>query len=688
MPLILNKEQKKAVEVSEGPLLIVAGPGSGKTRVLTSRIAEILNRSPDSNVLAVTFTNKAASEIKERIYKECSDVNINNVWVGTFHSVCLRFLRAYPSIAPVNPGFTIADDNDCKNILKNILKDAGLQHDSAEVKKYQTIISSLKNNNHQNYDNVLKVVEVYNEYEKILERSHCIDFDDIIVKALHMLRLDSGLSESLRKKFNHVLVDEFQDTNMSQYEVIKILGKSSSSICVVGDFDQSIYSWRGGSPEALSWFTSDFPDCFVVTLSKNYRSSSNIVNVCKSIIQDNYAPYRSDLAPTQGDGPPISFTLYATDREEARKVIESYQEFSGSSAVIFRINAQSRLFEEELARKGLAYNMVGSLKFYERAEIKDIISYLRIVVNPNDFLAYSRAIAVPKRSVGKITLEKLQDSSQNFNFDLIEASLKSETFLPLKAGKNVKKFGEEILEIKNIVQSEGIAAGCVVIYENFLKNSHKDDPDRLENLGEFISAARLFESDSSVLINNFPIQSLPKDHQLAAFLENISLSSGADTAEDSSVITLITAHASKGREFNNVWVVGLEESIFPHFFAEDKTNIEEERRLLYVAASRARENLSFTAARKRMFYGRDKNNSLSRFLESIKPHVSNNKGSIRSKNIHDDTYEKINVSDIVRHVKFGHGVVTDVQGDTATVSFHDSVRLLSLRYAKLKVINK
>ena len=686
---ILNKEQSSAANILQGPLLIVAGPGSGKTRVLISRIINLVKTGVNpSDILAVTFTNKAAKEIKERLLVEVLETDLGSTWVGTFHSVCLRLLRANPSIAPVNPGFTILDDSDSKNIIKNILKDLNKMSESSDVKRMQSLISSLKSRDPLVDENTLTLsdLEIFKEYVSILNKTNCLDFDDIILKTLVMLESDNKHAQNLRGKFKHILVDEFQDTNTAQYDVVKLLGSKADSTCVVGDFDQSIYSWRGGTPEALSWFTSDFPNAKVVTLTHNYRSSSNIVNVCKGIIKNNYAPYRSELVPTLDEGDPVVLKKYDSDLTEAKGVIEDYRTTYGSSAIIFRINAQSRLFEEELTRKGLKYNMVGSLKFYDRAEIKDIISYLRLTINPNDFVAYSRAVSVPKRGLGKVTLDKIYENSSRFGFNLLETSSNAHEFINGRTSDKVKDFVENITNLKYVIQEEGLASGCNFVYTSFLKPHYFNEPERLENLGEFISAAKIFESDVSVLVNNIPVSSLPREDQVAAFLENISLSSSSDGTEDPNALTLITAHASKGREFDNVWVAGLEEGIFPHFFSDNKVNIEEERRLLYVAASRARKKLTFTSSSKRMFYGKEKRNQLSRFALDIDfPRREKDFSHNTAVNKATDSYEPVKVNDVVYHAKFGEGVVTNLESETATVSFKDGVRILSLKYAKLVV---
>lgn len=627
----LNDRQKEAVLYGEGPLLILAGAGSGKTRVLTHRIAYLIEERgvPPYNILAITFTNKAANEMKERVKSLIGD-KLDDLWIGTFHSICVRILRRYIDRLGYSSSFVIYDSYDQKTVVKECIKEMNLDKETYKERSILSTISSLKNTMvtpdeyiNENYNSFYNrnVGEIYALYEKKLKSNNGLDFDDLILKTIELLKNNSDVLEYYQKKFRYIFVDEYQDTNKAQYQLVNLLSQKYKNLCVVGDDDQSIYGWRGADISNILNFEEDFPNTKIIKLEQNYRSTKNILDVANSVIKNNYERKDKALWTSNDKGKPIVIKMTSDEREEGDFVANNIEELiqkegynPSDFAILYRTNAQSRIFEEIFMRRNIPYKIVGGLKFYDRKEVKDIIAYLRLIQNPLDDVSLMRIINVPKRGIGNATIEKVEQYAAQRGESLYSALLDVEQIpgLSKRAENNLKSFTtminkflamKEILDLKDFV--EEIVNGTGYIRELELEDT-VEATSRIENIKEFVSVAVDFEFKNP-------------DGTLEDFLADVSLLSDVDKTEDDfESVTLLTVHSAKGLEFPVVFLVGMEEGLFPIARAIDvESELEEERRLCYVAITRAEVQLFISHANMRTIYGNTNICIPSRFVNEI-----------------------------------------------------------------------
>lgn len=622
----LNPRQFDAVTALDGPVLVVAGPGSGKTRVLTHRVAALLStgRAQPWEVLAVTFTNKAAAEMRERIKNLVGDEG-DRIWVATFHATCARILRTNHVAARLPANFTILDADDAQRLLRNVLVDLELPAETADVREYAHVISRARNNNvspdqlEAEFPRESFAAEPYRLYNRRLEEMGAVDFDELLLRTAWLLRNHPDITARYQQRFRYVLVDEYQDTNPVQYELTRSLTNSDGNICVVGDFDQSIYAWRGATPEVMANFTSDYPNATVVALEENYRSTEQIVSVCRSVIEPNPAVHRPKLFTNNGAGDAVRLLACLDDRDEARLVVRELADLpaGADAAILLRTNAQSRPFEEELASLRVPYSVVGALRFYDRAEVKDALAWMKVALNNRDVVAFTRASTAPRRGLGETTLDTIVRHSRNLECSVVDAAkdLLNSGSLPSRAVGPVTGFVESIDRIRDVALGEGPAAALRVLYdqlglrEHYLKD-REEGQSRVENIEALHAGAEAYRSYQDPAAAT------------TAFLENAALVAAADTEpETARRVLIMTAHASKGKEFDWVYVAGVEDTYFPMARAGENPNEFEERRLLFVACSRARQRLTLSYCEQRLRYGKVTEAEISPFLDSLPSQV-------------------------------------------------------------------
>lgn len=627
---ILNSAQREAVESVDGPFLVLAGAGSGKTRVLTYRIAHLIRDLEVApwNVLALTFTNKAAAEMKQRL----SDLgaNVEDVWVGTFHSICARILRINANKIGFDSSFTIYDSDDQNALIKRCIKELSINDSAMKPNYVKACISDAKNKFilPEYYiesfgDNPLakKVKIVYEKYQEALHQSNAMDFDDLILNTIRLFDSEKAVLEHYKKQFRYIHVDEYQDTNMVQYQLIRLLVNDRCNICVVGDNDQSIYGWRGADIRNIIEFEKDFPGAKVIMLEKNYRSTQNILNLANSVISYNKNRRDKSLWSDLGDGDKIIYYIANDEKDEAQFVadtiksgIQSGEKFE-DYAILYRTNAQSHNFEYILRRAGIKYDILGGLRFYDRKEIKDLVAYLKFVVNPYDEMSFRRSINEPKRSIGSVSIDKIMGYAQSFENNILKAVeyCISNKVLSGKATQSLRDFYNLMIEsmnnefapseiLKNILEKTKFTE----VYE--LQNDAQAIA-RLENIDELLSQMMNYEKDK---------KQKNESYDLAGFLQDISLISDQDQLEEGEKATLLmTIHTAKGLEFKNVFLVGMEDGIFPSMLAMNEDGLEEERRLCYVAITRAKQKLYLCRANKRERFGKTEMNLPSRFIKEM-----------------------------------------------------------------------
>ena len=648
----LNKEQLEAAKTTEGALLILAGAGSGKTRVLTSRIAYMIqNGAIAGKILAVTFTNKAAKEMKERLASILGEKVVRYMWVGTFHSICGRILRqdienySFQSGKQLDKNFTIYDETDSLAVIKQAVKKLNLDDKIYQPKLIKAVISNAKNKMQDAYTFATfardfksqKIGQVYELYENTLNNNNAIDFDDMLMLCVKLLEQNPEVRKKYYDKFQHILVDEYQDTNQAQYQLVKALYTNlqpevpkSRSLCVVGDVDQSIYSWRGADFRIIMNFQNDFPNAKVVKLEQNYRSTANILNAANAIIENNEERVDKVLYSQKGDGEKISLYEAQDEGDEANYIVntiratsENYNQF----AVLYRTNAQSRALEEALIAAGIPYRIYGGLKFYDRKEIKDAIAYLKIIYNTNDSQSLRRIINVPKRAIGETTLKHLQDYADENDMSLFEAIMDVDNISTIKSGTaaKLKDFAGLILKLKDAESKYSLPEFLSLVLEKsgYLRelqvSGTDEDATRIENLQELVNVANEFEPEEL-------------DNTLGEFLAQVSLVSDIDGMDEiANNVTLMTLHSSKGLEFPIVFLAGCDEGIFPSARCSNSlSELEEERRLMYVGVTRAETKLYLTTAKRRQMWGEYKYYSPSRFLEEIPAQLLDREESLYS----------------------------------------------------------
>ncbi len=732
----LNERQKEAVLATEGPVLVLAGAGSGKTTVLVNRIAYMISEKHIRpwNILAITFTNKAAREMKDRIERLLGDT-AKDMWIGTFHSVCVRILRSCIDLLGYSRDFVIYDTADTKTVMKECLRELDIDEKSFPVRNVLSIISNAKNDlmDAATFENVYKsdyrmsiIAKIYYRYQTKLRKNNAVDFDDIILNTVKILSENPDVLSKYQDKFQYILVDEYQDTNNSQYLLINLLAQANRNLCVVGDDDQSIYKFRGANIGNILNFEDDYSDVQKITLDQNYRSTQNILDAANSVISNNKGRMGKSLWTSNGDGNKVFVYTGTNEYDEARYIarqIKKHFDEQGSfsdCAILYRTNAQSRVIEEMLMRESVPYKVLSGLRFYDRKEIKDIIAYLRVVYNPNDDVSLARIINEPKRKIGNATLEKARNIAREKETSLYDVISHADDYPEFKTAiKKLLSFSEiiqSLIKLKDTVTIEELT-GRILNDTGYMPALVMEDTTesktRIENLGEFISVITEFEKNEET------------GNTLGEFLENISLVSdidGYDENEDSAV--LMTIHSAKGLEFPIVFLSGLEEGLFPGMRSmESDDDIEEERRLCYVAITRAKEQLYITKTISRTIHGKTMPTTASRFFKEIpveyledkttlqpkvakvmqdlgvrnaaapKKEVYMTKGfgsSVKSSGSTD--YSKFKAGDTVEHRTFGRGEIlkaTPCGNDCILEIQFESIgfKRLMAAFAKLKKIN-
>ncbi len=714
---ILNDAQSAAVAQTDGPVLIFAGAGSGKTRVLTHRIAYLLGelRVAPERILAVTFTNKAAGEMKSRLHAMVGPV-ARDVWVGTFHAMCVRILRRDGARIGIGRSFAVIDEHDQRQLVKEILDDLDYdeRHLSAGVclaeidKAKNALIWPEQYAESQTSFVGERIANVYTEYQRRLAESNSLDFDDLIVRTIDLLERDKDTREKYQHRFEYVLVDEYQDVNSAQYRLVALLAGYHGNVTVVGDDDQSIYSWRGSDYRMILRFEEDFPGAKTFKLEENYRSTGRILNAANDLVANNRSRAPKRLFTARQEGEPITLYPAATERDEARYVVEKVKSMVRDGAayrdfvVLYRTNAQSRVFEEALLAEGIPYRVVGGVGFYARSEIKDVVAYLRYIVNASDALAFKRIVNVPRRGIGQQTLAALVAAANASHMSVGEAIFSNDLLraaVPKKL-KELERFAELIADLRKFAESAGIADLLVAIMERsgYVRELQSEDSHdaraRLENLSELVGVAREYEARD-------------EEPSLAGFLANIALVSDLDALEeDASYVTLMTLHSAKGLEFSSVFLTGLEEGVFPHSRTlTEPAELEEERRLAYVGITRAIDRLFLTYAARRALFGNTYAYPKSRFLEEIPAvHVLESDsvplprpagGRWREVAIHESAGAGVHLGlkdgDRVRHPKWGEGRIESIVGaggdGLVTIDFPNvGQKMLMLKYAPLEKI--
>ena len=739
----LNKEQREAVFHTEGPLLILAGAGSGKTRVLTHRIAYLIDEKGVNpwNILAITFTNKAAGEMRERVDRIVG-FGSESIWVSTFHSTCVRILRRHIERLGYSTNFTIYDADDQKTLMKDVCKQLQIDTKIYKERSLLAAISSAKDEmitpdayelNAAGDYHKQKIAKVYREYEKQLRSNNALDFDDLLVKTVQLLQTQPDILEYYQERFRYIMVDEYQDTNTVQFKLISILAKKYRNLCVVGDDDQSIYKFRGANIKNILNFEHVFEDARVIKLEQNYRSTENILNAANGVIRNNYGRKDKALWTENGVGDKLVFQQFDNAYDEAdyivsdirshvREGVRSYNDH----AILYRTNAQSRMFEEKFVTANIPYKVVGGINFYARKEIKDLLAYLKTIDNGLDDLAVKRIINVPKRGIGLTTINRVQENAVERGVGFYEA-LRTVDMIP-GIGRGVAKLESFVALIEHFKESAKTMLVSELMqeildytgYMEELKEEGGEEAEtRIENIDELLSKIAAYEESCE--------DEIPT---LSGFLEEVALVADIDSLDESSdYVVLMTLHSAKGLEFPEVYLAGMEDGIFPSYMtitADDPSEIEEERRLCYVGITRAMENLTLTCARRRMMRGEVQYNKMSRFLKEIPVHLFATGGNAVQKETQEPTQNVYlqakqtfkaqpfstqsfaakpaqnfgvktgggpgyDVGDRVRHMKFGEGLVTSiVEGGRdyeVTVQFDTvGVKKMFAGFAKLQKI--
>ena len=718
----MNENQLKAILKTQGAVMVIAGAGSGKTRVLTNRIAYLIAEKNvlESNILAITFTNKAAKEMKERIYSLVGETS-KYIWINTFHSMCVRILRQHIDLLGYNKNFTILDTSEQKTIIKNIVKELNLSEDSYQPNNILKIISNSKNSMisvnemkaQARFGFMKNVAEIYEYYQKYLKKNSVLDFDDLMLKTIVLFEKHPEVLAIYQNKFEYIHVDEYQDTNVIQYKLIKMLSEVHKNICVVGDDDQSIYSWRGACSDNIINFEKDYEDVEVIFLDQNYRSNSTILDAANAVIKNNTDRKDKALWSENKGGDKITVYAATNDKDEtddiAKKVLDlkaqgvDYKDI----AILYRANYLSRSMENSCMVFGIPYKLIGSLKFLQRQEIRDLLAYMNVIVNKNDEFSLRRIINVPKRGIGASSMAKIDNYAEQYglslfealkNIDMIGVSKKIITNIHLLTQLIEKYSQTEQYSIEDLIVGIYKDSG----YESMLKESADAYAEsRIENISELVSSAKQFSSMNDNLID---------------FISEMSLTSDADDENEDDSVVLSTVHAAKGLEYRVVFIMGLEENLFPSIrdaeSSEDERNkMEEERRLAYVAITRAKEKLFMSYANRRMQFGSIKNNKRSRFLDEVPNKLmhfesgfgatANDSGESQLESVtkfisrlspkikiadkpKTDVRTNYVVGDIVVHKKFGEGKVLSIEKDSVKVDFEKvGPKILLIEYANL-----
>lgn len=678
----LNDMQKKAVTCTEGPLLVLAGAGSGKTKVLTTRIAYLINEKnvDPSSILAITFTNKAAKEMKDRVIKLIGNIGYS-MKISTFHSFGLSILKEHCDLLGYSKNFTIIDSDDSMTLIKKIVKDLNLDSKIFNPKMIRNKISGAKNElmdpaeyvRFANTDMEEKIVSVYERYQKRLKLNNSFDFDDLLMLPIKLLKENPDVLKQYQEKFKYVMVDEYQDTNQAQYILTKMMSAKYKNICVVGDNDQSIYMFRGANYRNILNFEKDYKNTNVILLEENYRSTKNILDVANSIIKNNKSRKDKTLWTNNDDGLKIKYHRSSNEKDESFYVVSEIKKLLNNGvplseiAVLYRANAQSRNIEEVLLRDNIPYKVVGAFYFYNRKEIKDLIAYLKLIYNHNDDNSLTRIINVPKRGIGLKAIENLNTKAMLEEKSLYD-SLSTQKELDFKRLIDDLSKKSETMSLTELVD-------CILndskMKEELELEKTIESEVRLENLEEFKSITKSFEESKGIV-------------SLGEFLEEISLVSDVEEYKNNTnVVTLMTIHSAKGLEFDNVFLIGMEEGLFPHANClNDAEELEEERRLCYVAVTRARKRLWLVNARSRMLYGKESYNMQSRFIDEIDKENLDIDSDVEEKTF--DRSSMIDESidykpgDKVIHDIYGEGVVIEVKSSILTIAFSHKYGIIKI----------
>ncbi len=726
----LNINQQEAVLCTEGPVLILAGAGSGKTRVLAHRIAYLIEEKNVNpwNILAITFTNKAAGEMRERVDKIVT-YGSESIWVSTFHSACVRILRRYIDRIGFDNKFTIYDTDDQKTVMKDVCKRLEVDTKTYKEASFLAAISKAKDQMitpEEYFVNAggdmaqKKIAEVYKEYQTQLRKNNALDFDDLLCMTVQLFQTNPEVLESYQNRFRYIMVDEYQDTNMVQFQFIHLLAQKYKNLCVVGDDDQSIYKFRGANIQNILGFEQVFPDTKVIKLEQNYRSTGNILDAANTVIENNTARKKKTLWTEQGEGEKIRVIQCETANDEAEMIVQEIKERVNKEefcykdcALLYRTNAQSRILEEQFIRANIPYKVIGGINFYARKEIKDLLSYLKTIENGKDDLAVRRIINVPKRGIGSTTIDKIQDYALAHDISFFEA-LKIADKIPT-IGRSVVKL-EGFVNLIRVFQSKIGYISLTELLEEIIKETGyrieleaegtEEALGRLENIDELISKMADYEENT-------------EDASLSGFLEEVALIADVDNLDDTTdYVVLMTLHSAKGLEFPKVFLCGLEDGLFPSYLSvtsDDPSDLEEERRLCYVGITRAMESLTISAAKQRMYRGETQYRKPSRFLKEVPKRVvegitrepkikempRNNiyysaREAFRAKPFESKTLSgnklEYEIGDRVFHIKFGTGIVLDIKAGgrdyEVTVDFEKAgTKKMFASFAKLKKLD-
>jgi len=698
----LNDMQKEAVRTTEGPLLILAGAGSGKTKTLVYRIAYLISdkKVEPERILAVTFTNKAAKEMVSRVERLIGHTG-RRPTMGTFHAICAKLLRKEIGVLGYKSSFTIYDDGDSTRAVKIAMRELQIDEKKVNPKTIRNYISSAKNEliSDKEYVSLSQgymqetASRVYIQYEKMLREAESLDFDDLIMKTVEIFRKNPEILEKYQRQFKYIHIDEYQDTNHAQYTFARLLAERNENVCVVGDDWQSVYSWRGANFQNILDFERDYPNAKVIKLEQNYRSTKTILDAAHSVIKKNENRSDKELWTDNVLGVPVLLFEARDEQEEGRFIIEEIGSMArdlSDFAILYRTNAQSRALEEQFLKIGIKYRIYGGVRFYERKEIKDVVSYLRFIENPKDWVALERIINTPPRGIGAVSLKKIKGffeqgiRSDSSLADILE-KVRLDNILSGKAFSGFESFLKVIIDL----EKEKDSASLVKFIEKVMKKSGYFDSlddktiqgeERQENLKELLSVAEEFAKGKD-------------EFNLENFLEEVALISDIDNySEDERSVTLMTLHAAKGLEFPVVFIAGLEEGIFPHSRTQlDIAEMEEERRLCYVGITRAKERVYMVHTRRRLLYGGYQSNPPSRFISDIPSSLKKNINRFEV-NLDAKEYEKkvpqFQPGEKVLHDKFGAGIVQDVKGDEMSVAFENvGTKVLSVIYAPIEKMN-
>ena len=700
---LLNASQKEAIESIRGPVLIMAGAGSGKTRVLTYRYAHLVKtyQVDVENILAITFTNKAAEEMKSRI-SDLLNLDSSPKWVSTFHSLCVKILRIHGDKLGFNRNFSIYDQSDSNKLVRNCMSENNIDLKQYSPKRIQAHISNLKNNmvnpkKALEYADTffdVKVAEIYGSYEKKLKQANSMDFDDLLLKTVELFENFEQVLDFWSKKFQFIMVDEYQDTNFVQYKLVELLGSNNKNVCVVGDSDQSIYAFRGADIRNIIEFEKDFENAKIIQLEKNYRSTKKILNLANQIISNNQRTIEKNLWTDNDEGLDVDSIQFRSERDEAnwvsseiKKILEDNK--NDDVAVFYRTNSQSRLFEEELRKNNISYKVLGSVRFYDRKEIKDMISYLKFIINDNDMVSFERVVNVPRRGIGDSTIGKIKESMDKFNENLSQILNKTDTIenISPRIKNNLSEFNQLIQDLKSIaIQGPSKTIEAILnktgYREDLIKEGTLESQMRLENIEELMNSAFNFENLNELEIDE-PFT------MMREYLESIALFADTDELEESDRVTLMTLHNAKGLEFPYVFMTGMEENLFPHERSTQggKKEIEEERRLCYVGITRAEKKLYLTYSWSRTLWGGTTYNLPSRFIEEGKGFLTN--VEIKESYTNNlDNEKNVSVGSKILHDKYGEGNILEVNGNEITVDFKNEIgiKYLDVEWAPIKFI--